>query len=60
MFIPKKFILLFLASLIGFTLGFRFTQAFLAAKPTVVQQKSIAGVQHKVMPISHRAKGNTS
>jgi hypothetical protein len=59
MFVSKKFIVLFLASLIGFTLGFRFTQTTLAAKPSVIQSQRIA-VVHKSVPISHRAEGNSS
>ena len=59
MFPSKKFAVLFLASLIGFTLGFRFCQTTLAEKPPVVQQQSIA-VVHKAAPVSRRSDGNTS
>ena len=59
MFPSKKFAVLFLASLIGFTLGFRFTQTTLAAKPPVVQHR-LALVQPQSAPISRRTEGNSS
>jgi hypothetical protein len=59
MFLSKKFLLLFLASLLGFTLDFRLSQTALAAKPPQLQQQ-LAVVQHKAAPISRRAEGDTS
>ena len=59
MFPSKKFVFLFLASLIGFTLSFNFCQTTLATKPPVVQHQNIAAA-HKAAPISRRAEGNTS
>ena len=61
MFTLRKFVFLFLASLIGFTLAFRLSQTVLAAKPQVViEQQHLAQAQHKAAPISRRAEGNTS
>jgi hypothetical protein len=59
MFVSRKFVLLFLASLIGFTLGFRLSQSTLAAK-SLVKEQQLAVVQHESTPVSHRAEGNTS
>ena len=59
MFLSKKFVFLFLASLIGFTLSFSFCQRTLAENPPVIQPQNIAGI-HKAAPISRRAEGNTS
>ena len=58
MFPSKKFIVLFLASLIGFTLAFQLNEMILAAKPPLVEQLPV--IQHKSAPISRRADGNTS
>ena len=59
MFFSKKFIVLFLVSLIGFTLAFNLSETILTAKPPLVNQQ-LAVVQHESTPISRRAEGNTS
>ena len=59
MFVSRKFIFLFLASLIGFTLGFRISQNALAAPPPELQPQ-LAVVLPQAAPISRRSDGNTS
>jgi hypothetical protein len=59
MFVSKKFLILFIISLIGFTLGFRLSQSTLVAKPPELQPQ-LAVVQYEAAPISRRDEGNTS
>jgi hypothetical protein len=60
MSLSRKFVLLFVVSLIGFTLGYRFSQLTVTAKPLVIQPLQLAAVQYKAAPFLRQAEGNTS